>query len=282
MDLHNPQAQIFVPDDTPEDEAIRRTTHLGVGCHPDDLEILAYPGILECFGSNEQWFGGITVTNGSGSAREGIYANYTDEEMIVVRRQEQKKAAMVGEYAFMALLDYPSSVVKDASNEAPVNDLKRVIDAARPAVIYTHNLADKHATHVAVSLRLIHALRELPQQARPTRLYGCEIWRDLDWMLDADKTVLDVSAHENLAAALLGIYDSQIAGGKRYDLATMGRRRAQATYHESHETDVATGLIFAMDLTPLIQDPDLDITEYIQGYINRFADAVAEQIENLR
>ena len=72
-------------------------------------------------------------------------------------------------------------------------------------------------------------------------------------MLDDDKVAFDVTAHENLQAALLGVFDSQICGGKRYDLATMGRRRAHATYYASHGTDVAEGLTFAMDLTPLVQ-----------------------------
>ena len=67
------------------------------------------------------------------------------------------------------------------------------------------------------------------------------MWRDLDWLMDADKVVFDVSAHENLQAALLGVFDSQICGGKRYDLATMGRRRANATYFASHGVDVSTG-----------------------------------------
>ncbi len=282
MQLHNPGAEIFVPDDTPEADAISRTTLLGIGCHPDDLEILAYPGIIECYGDSDRWFSGITVTNGSGSPRAGLYANYTDEEMVKVRRQEQKKAAMVGEYGFMALLDYPSSAVRDPANEVVVEELKALIEAAGPSAIYTHNPADKHSAHVAVTLRTIQALRELPPACRPAHVYGCELWRDLDWLPDADKVVLDVSAHENVAAALLGIHDSQITGGKRYDLATMGRRRAQATYFESHATDVATGLIFAMDLTPLIQDPSLGIADFVQEHINSFAKQVTDTIQQLR
>ena len=281
MKLHNPGAELFVPDGTPAEEAIRRTTHLGVGGHPDDLEILAYHGILECFGSKGEWFSGIIVTDGAGSPRAGIYADYSDERMTETRRSEQKKAAVVGEYGFAALLDYPSSAVKDPTNEHVVEDIKRLVEAAKPSVMYTHSFADKHTTHIGVALRTIRALRELPEDCRPHHLYGCEIWRDLDWLLDEDKVVLDVSIRENLGASLLGIFDTQIAGGKRYDLATMGRRRAQATYHQSHETDVATGLIFALDLTPLIEDPSLDAAGYVTQYIDRFGQAVAEQIEEL-
>jgi LmbE family N-acetylglucosaminyl deacetylase len=195
-----------------------------------------------------------------------------------VRIKEQKKAAVVGEYAAQVLLDYPSSAVKDSTNRGPVEDITALVRLARPDVVYTHNLADKHDTHVGVAVRVIQALRGLPAEQRPAHLYGCEVWRDLDWMLDEDKVAFDVTAHQNLQAALLGVFDSQISGGKRYDLATMGRRRAHATYHASHGTDVADGLTFAMDLTPLVQDPTRDIAAYAQDYIDRFAQDVRRRI----
>jgi hypothetical protein len=101
-------------------------------------------------------------------------------------------------------------------------------------------------------------------------LYGCEVWRDLDWMTDGDKVAFDTTAHENLQAALLGVFDSQIAGGKRYDLATLGRRRAHATYHASHGVDATTGTNFAMDLTPLVTDDALSPLDLARAHIARF------------
>jgi LmbE family N-acetylglucosaminyl deacetylase len=162
-----------------------------------------------------------------------------------------------------------------------VEDLKRIIAASRPQVIYTHNLADKHDTHVATALRAIRALRELPRDSRPRHLYGCEVWRNLDWLNDNDKVVFNVEAHENLAMSLVGVFDSQVAGGKRYDLATMGRRRANATYLASHGVDQSTSLIFATDLTPLIENRQLEAGEYIQGLIDRFAEDVSSRIAKL-
>ena len=282
MQLNNPGAEIFVPDGTPIEEALARTTHLAIGAHQDDLEIMAYRGILECFQQPDKWFCGVTVTNGAGSPRDDLYKDYTDEMMQVVRRKEQKKAAVVGEYTAQVFLDYSSAATKDGSNPAVKEDLVKVLLATRPQIVYTHNLADKHDTHVAVTLRVIAALRELPEDAKPQQVLGCEVWRDLDWMADSDKVPMDVSAHENLAAALLGVFDSQICGGKRYDLATMGRRRAHATYFESHGVDVSTSLIYAMDLTPLIRDPSLDVLSYVQGFIDRFAQDVRSRIEKVR
>jgi len=273
--------KVFVPDGLAPQEALARTTHMAVAAHQDDLEIMAIAGILTCFQRDDRWFCGVVVTDGSGSPRDDLYKNYTDSTMRAIRRKEQRKAAVIGEYGAQVLLDYPSAAVKDNSNQAPMDDIKRVLEAARPDVLYTHNLADKHDTHVAVALRVIEAVRRLPPAARPQQLYGCEIWRDLDWMLDSDKVAFDCSTHENLQAALLGVFDSQISGGKRYDLATLGRRRANATYYAAHSVDAATGLAFAMDLTPLVGDPAPDLQGYVQGFIERFAEDVKDRFERL-
>ncbi|MBN2385794.1 MAG: PIG-L family deacetylase [Anaerolineales bacterium] len=276
-----PTAELFVPDGQPEEAALARTTHLAIAAHQDDIEIMAAAPILECFQQADKWFTGVVVTDGRGSPRDDLYRDYSDEDMRLVRFKEQKKAAVVGEFAAQVLLDHPSRTIKDASRREAVEDLLDLLKATRPQVVYTHNLADKHDTHVAVALRVIAALRGLPQAERPARLYGCEVWRDLDWTVDTDKVPFDTSAHENLQAALLGVFDSQIAGGKRYDLASMGRRRANATYFASHGTDDTRGLTYGLDLTPLIQDPGLEVSDYVQGFVQRFADDVRDRLQRM-
>ena len=280
LPFQNAQAEFYVPDGLPPDQALARTTHLAVGAHQDDLEIMAIDGILACFQRADRWFSGVVVTDGAGSPRSGLYADTSDEAMVTLRAQEQKKAAVVGEYGSLALLGYPSRVVKDPGDARLFQDLSLLLQAARPSTVYTHNLADKHPTHVAVALRTIAALRSLPADRRPRRLYGCEVWRSLDWMLDQDRTVFDCSEREGLQFALLGAFDSQNTGGKRYDLATMARRRAHATYDESHAVDVKTGAVYAMDLTPLIEDPRREIGAFVAEFLERFsADVQAKLIQ---
>ncbi len=278
MKLHLSTAEWFVPDSLPLEQALARTTHMAISAHQDDIEIMAAAPILECFQRPDKWFTGVVVTDGRGSPRDDLYRDYTDEEMRLVRFKEQKKAAMVGEYAAQIILDYPSKAVKDATNKQPVEDLVAILQAARPDFVYTHNLADKHDTHVSVALRVIEAIRRLPKEARPKHLYGCEVWRDLDWLLDEDKVPFDCSTHENLQAALLGVFDSQICGGKRYDLASLGRRRANATYFASHSTDTSLGLVYGMDLTPLIEDDSLSVSAYIQQFLDRFVQDVQNRL----
>ena len=278
MKLSRQEAEIFVPDGVEPDRALSRTTHMCIAAHPDDLEIMSPNLILDCYGREDRWFCGVVTTDGAGSPRSKLYAKHTDAQMMTVRRREQKKAAVVGEYGAMALLNHPSSAVKDVSGTDVKEDIKALITTARPEILVTHNLADKHATHVATAMRTIQALRELPADARPRKIYGFEVWRGLDWMLDEEGVTFDVSTRDNISGALVNIFDSQISGGKRYDLATMGRRRERATFRESHGTDTSDLTALAMDLTPLIQDASLDPTKFVTGHIERFQEAVRKQI----
>jgi LmbE family N-acetylglucosaminyl deacetylase len=281
MKLNRPGAEIWVPDGQPPAEALGRTTHMGIGAHQDDVEIFAQRGILDCFDRRDRWFTAVIVTDGAGSARSGPYAGYTDDQMRAVRKREQKKAGMVGDYSAVVLLDYTSGDVKTPKAPPIVADLAAILSAARPETVYTHNLADKHDTHVATALRVIEACRALPAAQRPSRVLGGEVWRDLDWMCDPDKVALDVQDRESLTVALLGVFDSQITGGKRYDLATAGRFRAHATYHQSHSLDATVALTFAMDLTPLVQSDALDPLAYARGYIERFGAEVTDRVRRL-
>ena len=278
VNFNQSSAEIFIPDGVAHEKAFSRITHLAISAHQDDLEIMATQPILKCFQQKDLWFGAVIMTDGRGSPRDGIYKNYSDDEMRIVRAKEQKKAAYIGEYSVQVLLDYPSTSIKDKLNKKPVEDLLAILKSSHPQYVYTHNLADKHDTHVATSLRLIQAIHMLPQDERPERLYGCEVWRNLDWLADEEKVVFDLSDQENMQLALLGVFDSQICGGKRYDLASMGRRKANATYFESHGLDTSLGMTFGMDLTPLIQDNNLSINEFVQGYIERFRIDVVNRI----
>ena len=279
MNLPKTDADIFVPDGLALPGALERTTHLSIAAHQDDIEIMAYHGIAECFARRDKWFTGVVLTNGAGSPRTGIYGECTDEQMRQIRLSEQRKAAYIGDYACQIQLGFTSAQVKDRRETLVGENLAAILRAARPEVVYLHNLADKHDTHVGVALKAIGALRAVRQETRPKKVYGCEVWRDLDWLMDEDKQPLAVSERPNIAAALLGVFDSQVSGGKRYDLATAGRRLAHATYFASHGTDRESALNFAMDLTPLVDDPSLSIADYVLGFVDRFRADVGRRLD---
>jgi LmbE family N-acetylglucosaminyl deacetylase len=281
MIFKNSGAEIFVPDGIPIDEAVCRTTQMAISAHQDDIEMMALDGILKCFGKDDEWFFAVVVANGAGSPGYDLYSGYTDEQMLKVRKLEQKKAAFIGEYGAAALLNYPSSIVKDRKEHDIIDELKNLISVAKPKVIYTHNLADKHDTHIGVVTKVIKALRELPKVLLPEKVYGCEVWRSLDWVNDDEKVAFDVSRHANIASALVEVFDSQICSGKGYDLAATGRRLANATYFTARGADKASALVYAMDLTPLINDINLDIIEFVSRYVERFKMDVTDRIRKM-
>ena len=106
-----------------------------------------------------------------------------------------------------------------------------------------------------------------------------EVWRDLNWLIDNEKVLLNMNDRPNLVRALISIFDSQITGGKRYDLALEGRLRGNVTFFDSHAVDQSKMASYAMDLKPLVDDPSLDIAEFVDGFVQRFRDDVRSRVE---
>lgn len=269
-------SDLFIPDGAKAAEALLRTTHLGVGAHQDDLEFMALHGIMECYEHPVNWFGGVTCTDGAGSARNGLYAAYSDKDMIAVRAEEQRKAATIGKYSFMAQLAHASTSLKRAKiRQTAVMELKEILKASSPQVVYTHNPADKHATHIGVFLAVLEAIRSLRPDERPQRLLGCELWRGLDWLSDKDKVLLSLGKEPLLGRRLRAVFESQIAGGKRYDRAVEGRYWANATFYDSHAVDGEEQLAYAMDLTALIEDDTLDPFDFVLAHVAALKSEIA-------
>ena len=112
-------------------------------------------------------------------------------------------------------------------------------------------------------------------------MLGVEGWRDLDWLADADKVAMDASPNPPLAEKLVAVFESQIAGGKRYDRAALGRRVANATFLASHATDALEAVSLAMDLTPLVADDKLSVRDFTLAHIENLRADVAGRLGKL-
>jgi len=272
-DLLEQTADIFVPSGGDWRDALRSATHLGIGAHADDLEFMAFHGIEECRQGGGR-FAGVILTDGAGSVGSGA-------ELREQRRAEQREAARFGSYAVVIQLGLSSAQLKNPKDNTAHTLLDEIFRYARPQTVYAHNPADRHDTHVAACLRTIDALRALPADRRPQKIYGCELWRDLDWLGADDRVRLDCGNDEKFASALNAVFRSQIEGGKRYDLAVIGRRRAQATFDDPHRGDEAEMITLALDLTPLLADPSLSVEEFALAAIDRFRTDVRDRLARM-
>jgi len=259
-------------------ESLARTTHLAIAAHQDDIEIMAFDGILKAFETEDSYFSGCIVTDGHGSPRAGKFRQVNDDQMAAIRMEEQREAARAGNYSALVFLGYESHSVKKSGNKQLLEDLQNLVKLTRPEIIYTHNLADKHHTHVGVTLRLVEALRGLPAEFLPQKLIGCEVWRGLDWLPDDQKVIFDLSERKDLQRKLVEVFASQTQG-KNYVDAILGRRAANATFFASHVTDRSSGLGFGMDLTPLLEDPGLDPAVFLKRVLKSFEDEVMNLLE---
>lgn len=266
-------ADIFVPSGGDWRDALRLATHLGIGAHADDLEFMAFHGIEECRKGGGK-FAGVVLTDGAGSVGGG-------SDLREARRTEQREAAKIGGYAVVIQLGLSSAQLKDAKDKTARALLEEIFRHARPKTVYAHNPADRHDTHVAACLRTIDALRALPADRRPQRAYGCELWRDLDWLSGDDRVRLDCGADETFASTLNAVFRSQIGGGKRYDLAVIGRRRANATFDDAHRADEASMVTLAMDLTSLVSDPALSVKDFSLRVVDRLRAEVADRLTRM-
>ncbi len=276
MDFKKENATIYYPGR----KDLKGVTDMCIAAHQDDIEIMAYGPISDCYNNKSRRFCGVVMTDGAGSPREGEYKDYTNEQMKQVRVEEQNAAAKRGKYAAIIQLGYSSAEIKNAENKDTVDDIYNILMQVKPRRLFTHNLADKHETHVAVVLRVIEAVRRMPEEARPEEVISLEVWRNLDWLPDSKKVCVDTSKFPRLARELITVFRSQVVGGKSYDKAALGRRFANATFFESHSTDAASSQSFGLDLMPLIKS-GASPTEYIVSYIEEFKSEVENTIARL-
>ncbi len=276
MNFKKENATIYYPGR----KDLKGVTDMCIAAHQDDIEIMAYGPISDCYNNKSRRFCGVVMTDGAGSPRAGEYSDYTNEQMKQVRVEEQNAAAKRGKYAAMIQLGYSSSEIKNGENTDTVDEIYDILMQIKPKRLFTHNLADKHETHVAVVLRVIEAVRRMPEQDRPEEVISLEVWRNLDWLPDSKKVCVDTSKYPRLAKELITVFRSQVVGGKSYDKAALGRRFANATFFESHSTDEATSQSFGLDLMPLIKS-DASPVDYIVGYIEQFKSEVENTIARL-
>lgn len=279
MKFYNQGADIHIPDCMEEEKALARTTYMSIAAHQDDCEIMAYHAIAKCYGSEKDWYTAVILTDGGGSLRSGAYADYTNEQIHEKRSQEQRDAADVGKYAAVVQLAYSSEEVRTAKRDVIEDELVELLKKARPEYMFIHNPADRHETHLGASLRAIGALRKLPPEMRPKKVYGMEVWRSLDWLSAKDRLIFDTSQYPEVASGVITAFESQCTPLKRFDLAALGRRLGNATFQAPRDNDVTDSCNIGVDLTPLIENPDLDIKEFTLQLIHNFYQEAEELLE---
>ena len=84
--------------------------------------------------------------------------------------------------------------------------------------------------------------------------------------------------NEKLQKKLLDVFESQIAGGKEYTKASIGRRYQNATYYQSHSVDSYKMVSYAIDMKPLLKNPNLSIKEFALSFVDDLKNEISDVI----
>ena len=250
---------------------LRSTSHVIVGAHPDDVELIGLAAISDESAS----ITAVVCTDGRGGPRAPGFEDLSEPQFAALRRAEQLEAAALGGYEQLVLLEFPSVVLRE-NRDAVSARLHDIFSKVKPATVLTHNPADLHRTHVRTCQAVVEALQIAGHV--PAEFLGVEVWRDLDWLAPDHRVVLDVSGAEQLSMSLLSAFKSQLAG-KRYDLAAAGRRRAHATFANPYANDELSSAMLAIDLLPTLRDGQT-LKELVSHHLDEFRAATLAALDS--
>ena len=129
----------------------------------------------------------VTVTDGAGSPRSAHYADYTDDAdaaSFASSRRRRPRRRRVRRRGTPRLSEFSGQGRRQRT--AIVDELAALDHGRRPRR-RLHPQPRRQTRHPRGRGAAHHRrLRRLPVRTRgPAAVYGCEVWRDLDWMCDA-------------------------------------------------------------------------------------------------
>ncbi|HRR89402.1 MAG TPA: PIG-L family deacetylase [Eubacteriales bacterium] len=267
-----PKTEVYIPEHAVKTPDLA----MAIVAHQDDAEIMFASYIVDAYFDKIISFSAVVLTDGKGSARSGEYKNFADDEMKEVRKKEQKAAADIGRYESLFLLDFSSAELKK-NPAAAAFEIKKILLEKRPKIVLLHNPFDKHPTHAACLKASLLALLEIKDEYSPKQAVAGEAWRGLDWLPEKYKLAKGGKRGFRLQRRLLAAFESQIAGGKRYDLAAEGRRRANATFGESHSVDDFPEVSLFLDLTKVVKG-EIPLQSFVREVLEEFSKDVMKNL----
>lgn len=235
--------------------------------NPSDCEIMAIDGIQRGYRAKKYTFAAVITTDGADCEGFGKQKKYSPKKIALMRAAEQKKAANIGRYNSVYFMNYKAEDARNQDDEDIVNEYVEIIKELKPRIIYTHSILDRDPTHVAVAVKVINALRQLKKAQMPAQLYGCEEWRDLDWVSPEKVTTFDVSHNIRLQRQLISVHKSQNLN-RDYISAAMGRRYVNATFAKSEKKKDAKLTSRAINMTTLLRRKEYPVKRFAMSFID--------------
>lgn len=187
-----------------------RFVTMGFGVEIGDLERISSSYINDNFCDGNRCFVGVISRAPHNILGKNLYAGYSDQDMISIRMQEAVKAANIGSYASLYLLNYAS--LKEEKNFL-LSDYKNLLNNYRPDVIFTFSPFDDDIDHIVSLTVLIEAIKQIKNYS-PKHIFAVNTFGDFGAFNPEGLIHLNLSKQRDLINSLISVYVSIKEEGK--------------------------------------------------------------------
>lgn len=180
-----------------------------------DVERLGLGGVIDALYNPNKSFVGVVTRAPHDIQNGGRYGLYSPADMIDIRLAEQQKAANIGSYGSIYVLNYQSY----EDRESIIEDYVSLFKAYRPEIVYTYSPFEKDPAKIEVMKMVITALGRIEDGYRPQVIYGSYLGASLDLLADGQSVSLGLDSKVEYAYSVLDIYDSANENGENWDVA---------------------------------------------------------------
>lgn len=183
-----------------------------------DVEILGSGGIIDSLYNPNKSFVGVVAYAPTEIPNAGLYSLYNPQDMIRIRQEEQQKAANIGSYNSVFLLNHNNE--EEEVVESIINDFVGLIKAYKPEIIYTFSPFDLDPAKIEIMKCVIIALSRIVDDYRPKAVYGVYTEGSLSFVPLTQLVDLGIETKIGFAYSLLNVYDSASEALEALDPAT--------------------------------------------------------------
>ncbi len=201
----NSRAMKYIPTSNKKGKQVA----MGFAVEAGEIEVISSAHISDILCEGNRSFVGVITRTPHDVLPCGDYEAYSENDMVSVRLHESIKAANIGSYQALYLLNDGEL---EEVNEELVNDYYDLLFTYKPDIVYTYSPLDRNKEHIISLKALLLALSKL-EDYFPEHIYAVHFDGE-GYIFDEEDIVhLDVDSRYDIINSMLSVYVSLSEAG---------------------------------------------------------------------
>lgn len=196
----NSRAMKYIPTSNKKGKQVA----MGFAVEAGELESISCAHISDVLCDGNRSFVGVITRTPHDVLACGQYVGYSEDDMISIRLHEAIKAANIGSYQSLYLLN--DGELEEVTEEL-VNDYYDLLITYKPDIVYTYSPFDTSHEHIVSLKALLMALNKL-EGYYPEHIYAVNFDFDGEIFDEDDIVNLDITTRFDVIESMLGVYVS--------------------------------------------------------------------------